>query len=271
MWHSRAGIGRMLVFAASLYFSWGIAVTFLHPVFLYPFTPQTYPLPEYTTVSAPLPDAPAVPLSFIAGSPDAPAVLFFMGNAGSIGVFRPWLDLHRNAGRTVAGMQFRGGAGVPGRPSEARLKADALAAYDWITAETGGPVIVHGYSLGTGLALHVAARREVLGIVLDAPFARLCDLIARATWLPACRMPVQRWDSLADAPRIGAPVLILHGLRDRVIPPAEGQRLADALRASGVQVEQVPLRQGTHENLASLPGHAKAINAFIKVLRRSLP
>lgn len=253
----------MLMLTVTVYLSWGVAVTLLHPAFLYPFSPRDYLLPDYTQTSAPVPDATPVPVMLAEGNSDKPAVLFFMGNFGSIGIFAPWLEQHRAEGRTIAAMEFRGGGGNPGRPSETRLKADALAAHDWLAERSGRPVVLHGYSLGTGLALHVAARRKVAGVVLEAPYARLCALIADATGLPACLMPVQRWDSLADVPNISAPVLILHGLQDQVIPPSAGTELASALRANAKQVDFVSLPEGTHENLANLPDHARLINAFI--------
>ncbi len=253
----------MILAAAALYISYGIAMTVMHTSFIYPFSQRDYPLPGFERVSVTGGGAAPIPLRLALGGPDQPAVLFFMGNAGSVGIFAPWLDLHRDAGRMIAAMEYPGGGGNPGTPSETRLKAQALAAYDWLAAQTDAPIVLHGYSMGSGLAIHVAANRPAAAVILDAPFARLCDLMADASNLPACRMPVQRWDSMADAPQVRAPVLILHGEGDRLIPLSQGRIIANALERAGNPVDFVPLAGGTHENLIDLPGYADRVNSFI--------
>lgn len=253
---------RPLAAAAVLSLAYGAMMTSAQGVLLYPFSERDLPVPGWERLEIAVPGDSPVP-AYVRREGSGPWVLFFMGNGGAVGLFASWLEVHEAAGRPVAALAYRGGGGVPGTPSEARLKADALALADWAMAESGGPVILHGFSLGSGLALEVAARREVVAVVLEAPFARACDLMRRATWLPACRMPVDRWDNLALAAGVRAPVLILHGEADEVIPVAESERLAAALAAAGVAAEFDRVPAGRHGNLPRLPFYAPRISDFL--------
>ena len=74
----------------------------------------------------------------------------------------------------------------------------ALPAYDWLAKDHKGQIFVHGYSLGAGGAMYVAANQQVGGDIWNAPFARLCDLMTGASYLSACYPPmVRRWNMRA--------------------------------------------------------------------------
>lgn len=230
----------------------------LHPAFIYPFAPDPFEAEGWT-----IEVLDGASLASHDGSDDV-AVLYFMGNGGSLQYFRPALESHVSAGRPVMALQYPGGGGVAGDPSENLLKQQALVAYDALAQRYKGPIAVHGYSLGTGLALHVAANRDVDRVVLAAPYAKLCRLMARAAYVPACYLPfVQKWDSQDLASAITAPVLVQHGTQDALIPIAEGRRLAQALDAAGVAVEFVTVEGGTHANLVTQPGYRARLDAFL--------
>ncbi len=244
--------------ALALYAAYGALMVRVHPAFLYPFLQDVPRIAGFARADVPIAGAP--PASVLVGGPEGGApVLFFMGNAGAAGLFEDWLRLHADAGRRVVALEYRGGGGLAGTPSEVRLKADALAVHDWLAAREGAPVLLHGFSLGSGLALHVAARREVAGVVLEAPFSRLCRLMARRALLPACLLPVQRWDSLADVPAVTAPVVILHGEADTLIPIGEAERLAAAFARTGRPAEFVRLPGGGHADLPGFAAYADVI------------
>lgn len=236
-----------------------------HPRFIYPFGADAFEAPEFRQDVV---SERQVPLAIYDGQA-AEAVLFFMGNGGALAYFTSTLKAHLASDRTLVAMEYRGGGGIPGKPSEVRLKADALDAYDWLAARHDGPIVVHGYSMGTGLAQYVAAERTVDAIILDAPFLRMCELMTRASWLPACWMPfVQKWNSAALIPQLSAPVLIQHGADDQMIPPRIGGRLAQQMREAGLPVTFHAVPGGTHNNLAGVPGYADRIDSFLsKVLK----
>ncbi len=242
------------------YLLYAVVMVFAHPQLIYPFGPDAFDDPAFRQDVV---TDRNVAMAISEGS-DELAVLFFMGNGGSLSYFTFSLDAHENAGRTIAAMAYPGGGGIPGKPSEARLKADALAAYDWLAMQHDGPIAVHGFSLGTGLAIHVAARRPVAAVLLDAPYVTLCELMTKASFLPACYMPgVQKWRSANDVPQLSAPVLVQHGTADQLIPISNGEKLAALMREQGLPVTFHAVDAATHNNLPGQAGYQERINAFL--------
>lgn len=245
-------VGTYLLYAA--------VMVAAHPRIIYPFGPDAFDNPAFRKEVVSDRD---VALAIHQGDDDL-AVLFFMGNGGSLAYFTFSLDAHLDAGRTVVGMEYPGGAGIPGKPSEVGLKADALAAYDWLATQHDGPIAVHGYSLGTGLAIHVAAAREVKAIILDAPYTTLCALMTKGSYLPACYLPgVQKWRSIDDVAALSAPILIQHGTTDQLIPMRYGQDLATHMENAGLSVTFHAVNGATHNNLPGQVGYQDRINAFL--------
>ena len=250
-------VGTYLIYAAVM-----VAV---HPRIIYPFGPDAFDNPDFRQEIVSERDVAVA----IAEGDDNLAVLFFMGNGGALAYFTYSLDAHQIAGRTIAAMEYSGGGGIPGKASEVGLKADALAAYDWLTAQHDGPIAVHGYSLGTGLAIHVAAARKVEAILLDAPYTTLCALMTQAAYLPACYLPgVQRWRSVDDLAALSAPVLIQHGTADQLIPISYGEELSQLMQEAGVTVTFHAIPGATHNHLAGQPGYQDRINDFLSELQK---
>jgi len=216
---------------------------------LYPFDPTPAVSPGFERVAHASHDGlDLVGWRHLPADPAAPLVVFFMGNAGTLAAFEPHLELHRRAGHGVLAMGYRGGGGLPGRPSEAALKADALAFFDALPGLAGPRraargVHLHGFSLGTGLALHVAAEREVRSVILEAPFTRVCDVLELQTdgRIEACAADVgERWDNAARIAAVSEPVLVLHGGADAVVPPALGAEMGRRAEAGGGAFVAVP-------------------------------
>lgn len=258
-----------VVVAMSLYGAYAAALVLLQGHFLYPFSDRSFSSPHYTRAEIAVAEAADLPVRVADAGPGAPVVVYFMGNVGALDIFLPMLDHHRTAGRTVVAMTYRGGGGTPGKPSEARLKADALALMDALPTlvPEAGPVILHGYSLGTGLAIHVAAQRPVDGILLSAPYARICELMAKTARLPACQIPgVQGWTSADNVTGITAPVAILHGSDDTLIPPDHSARLAQAMQTAGITVDRQVIPKGGHSNLMGTPGYLSTLDRMIQTM-----
>ena len=247
-----------LLLAVAAYLAYGAIMIWLHPRFIYPFLADDEEMAGFAPHSLEADDGVSIALREAKG--DGPIVLYFMGNAGAIPLFEPGLRPLVEAGLHVIAMEYRGGGGQPGQPSEQRLKEDALLAADYALG-LGKPVFVHGFSMGSGLAMHVAANREVAGVVLEAPYSKMCRLMAERSWLPACWLPfVQKWNNLALAPRVEAPVLILHGEEDALITPSHSVDLELALKTG----RRVIVAGAGHTNTGTDPRAQREIVQFIR-------
>ncbi len=260
----RWGIALLGGLALLLYIVYAAAMIAVHPIYIYPFDQTVFDNPRF-----PAAEIAGVPVYVHQGAPDAPVVVYFMGNVGAMHLFAPMLEHHAERGRSVVAMGYRGAGGLPGESSETSLKADArtvVAGLDAVLTGARGPVIAQGYSLGTGLAVHVAANSDVIdGVILAAPYARLCELMAAASGLPACLLPgIQKWQTLREAKEVTAPVLILHGENDTLVPLAQGRKLAAALAASGETVAFKEVAGAGHVDLFGRAGYLAPLDAFIE-------
>jgi uncharacterized protein len=180
--------------------------------------------------------------------PRHPIVLYFHGNgdhlAGFFGRFRDVIS----DGTGVVALSYRGYAGSRGQPSERGLLLDAEAAYAFAAALTSADrIVVWGFSLGTGVAVAVAAEHPVGKLILEAPYTSIADVAAAMMRLAPVRLLIRdpfRSDALIG--RVTAPLLIMHGARDRTIPIRFGERLF-ALAHEPKQFVRFP--EGGHANL----------------------
>ncbi len=162
-----------------------------------------------------------------------PTLLYFHGNASNLAARVERIYLFQQAGWGLMMMSYRGYSGSTGAPTEANNIADALAAYENLTASGVKPadIILYGESLGSGVAVQVAASRPVGGIILDAPYTSLADAGARIyPYLPVKLALTEQYDSLSVIDKIGAPLLIVHGTEDDIIPFDLGQQLFEAAK-----------------------------------------
>ncbi len=192
------------------------------------FVPQEYSLKELEPLVATTEDGLKITSWY---SPpracDKMTVVFFQGNAGHLGYrnykVRPWLD----AGYGVLMVGYRGFGNV-GVPSEEGFYMDAQAALDAVRAkdvpENG--MVFYGESLGTGVAVQMATEYAVAALILEAPYTSLPDVGAdRYPWMPVRWLLRDRYDSLYKIKKVHAPLLLLHGELDRVVPVKFGKEL----------------------------------------------
>ena len=161
----------------------------------------------------------------------APTVLYFHGNAGEMADRARRWAAYRAAGLGVAYLSYRGYGGSDGTPSEAGLHLDADAGYDWLLAQGVAPdrLAVVGESLGTGVAVRLAADRRVGALLLEAPYTSTADVAAAAyPWLPVRLLMLDQYRSIDRIGDVTAPLFVLHGEEDRTIPFALGRALFDA-------------------------------------------
>lgn len=157
----------------------------------------------------------------------APTVLYFHGNSGNISTrsarYREIID----SGYGLYAPTYRGYAGAEGQPSEAALVGDALEHFDRLSKETRD-IVIHGESLGTGVATALAAQRDAQALILEAPYTATVDIAAESyPWLPVSLLMKDQFRSRDWIEQVSEPVLIIHGTNDAVIPFEHGQALFD--------------------------------------------
>jgi uncharacterized protein len=154
-----------------------------------------------------------------------PVALYFHGNGGALNLR---VDRFRKIvaqGFGLLALSYRSYGGSSGKPTEDGLIADARAAYAF-AAERYARIAVWGESLGTGVAVALAAEKPVERVILDAPFTSTADVAADLYWfLPVRLLMKDQFRSDQRIKRVSAPVLILHGEADTIIPVVYGERL----------------------------------------------
>ncbi len=201
----------------------------------------------------------------VPAKPGRPVILYFHGNgdflAGFFGRFRELIA----DGTGVVALSYRGYAGSSGQPSEQGLLQDAVAAYAFTTARYGADrIVAWGFSLGTGVAVALAAEQPVGKLILEAPYTSLADVAASAFPIFPVRLAMKDpFYSDQRIARVRAPVLILHGVRDATIPIGFGERLF-ALAHEPKTLVRIP--DGGHNDLDAY-GATAAARQFINAVK----
>ena len=161
-------------------------------------------------------------------APERPLILYFHGNAGGLDLRAERFRALVKAGMGLLAIEYRGYASSTGSPSERGLKLDGEAAYAAAIASGVAPerIVALGESLGSGIAIALAARHKIGALVLDSPYSSIADVAAATYWfLPVCallRDPFRN-DLLIGA--VKAPTVIVHGTKDAVVPIRFGEKL----------------------------------------------
>jgi fermentation-respiration switch protein FrsA (DUF1100 family) len=179
-----------------------------------------------------------------------PVLLFFHGNAGNFG--RPIRQARFRAltedGTGLFAVNYRGYGGSTGTPTEEGLLLDARAAYAAAVARFGADRLIgYGESLGTGVVLKLAAEQPLPAVILEAPYLSTAAVAQLAyPFVPIALLMEDQFRSDQVIGKVKAPLLVLHGERDSVIPFAQGQALY-ALANPPKRFIRFP--EGNHENL----------------------
>ena len=189
-----------------------------------------------------------------------PLVLYFGGNAEEVS----WMldeGPRRLPGAGWLLVDYRGYGASEGAPSEKALVADALAWHDRVSKDSRR-IFVFGRSLGSGVAVQVAAARPVAGVILIAPYDSLAAVGQHHyPFLPVGMLLRHRFDSVALAPQMKAPLLTLVAERDEVIPAARSRALYEAW---GAQKRWVELKDAGHNSTDGSPEFWQSIREFVR-------
>jgi len=153
-------------------------------------------------------------------------ILYLHGNAGHIGYRMQLARQFIDAGLGLFLLEYRGYGGNKGRPSEQGLYEDGRAAMRFLHQQgiKSTQIVLYGESLGTGVATRLAVENSVCAVVLQSPFTSLTDL-ARYHYPWLLLKPWDRFESIDRIQAIHAPLLILHGKKDDVVPFSQGLAL----------------------------------------------
>lgn len=191
-------------------------------------------------------------------SPGRPVLLYFHGNAEAAAQNLPLAESLHGCGLGVFLAEYRGYGGLAGSPSEEGLYADgeaALAELGRLGTEPGRIVLV-GRSLGSGVAVELATRHRVAAVILVSAYTSIVDM-GRLVAGPLAPLVVRdRFDSLSKIGRVTAPLVLLHGARDDVVPVTMGRRLA----ASSRDARWIEVPGATHNDF---PGLAELLSREI--------
>lgn len=165
---------------------------------------------------------------FAAAKPDQPTILFFQGNGGDLADRHQRMRYYQSQGFGALFVSYRGYGKSSGSMSERGLINDAVASHAWLVAKGIAPesIVVVGESLGTGVAVQLAAQRPVAAVALEAPYAAAVDVAARHYWwLPVRLLMKDTFRSRDFIGKLKIPLLVQHGDRDGIIPVDQGRVL----------------------------------------------
>lgn len=161
-------------------------------------------------------------------------VLFSHGNAGNIADRLESCSIFRRLGLNVLVYDYGGYGESTGRPSEQRCYGDVRAMWRWLVEEKQIPaeqIILFGRSLGSGPTAQLATEVQPAGIILESAFASIPSMAQKLyPVFPAGLLVRHRFDNAAKAARFTAPLLVIHGRGDSIIPYAQGRTLFDAAK-----------------------------------------
>lgn len=200
----------------------------------------------------------------VAPQASKPVVIYFHGNGGALNLRAGRFNWLTADGFGLLALSYRGYGGSSGKPTEGGLLLDAAAAYDFATARYPAErIVLWGESLGSGVAVALAADRKTAGLILDAPFTSAADIGAAAYPFVPVRWFIK--DAFKSDERIGrvrAPLLVLHGELDSIVPITFGDRL---FRLANEPKRMVRFPRGGHVDLDD-HGAPAAVKAFLSSL-----
>ena len=196
--------------------------------------------------------------------------LWFHGNGGNISHRVDEIaQIHRRLGVNVFIFDYRGYGMSEGQPSERGTYQDSRAALAYLQSRpdvASDKIVYFGQSLGAAVAVELAAEHPPAGLVLVAPFASLSDMarihyaaLPVAPWLAR-----NRYNSLERIARTQAPLLVLHGAEDSIVPLSQGEKL---YQAANWPKQFYPLPQAGHDD-TYIAGGADYWNVLLKFLEQ---
>lgn len=193
------------------------------------------------------------------------ALLWFHGNAEWVSASAPLVEAWRPTRAGLLLVDYRGYGSSTGRATVAGVTTDGLAAWDWLASQPeidSARIVVFGRSVGSGPALHVAARRPIAGVVLESAFTSLRAMARHHYPVFPSALAGSGFDNLGAIARVEAPALLIIGDRDAIVPSRMGHELAAA--AAGLVETWVIAGADHNTTVATAPDeYARRLRAFV--------
>ena len=205
---------------------------------------------------------------FVAYPGASTTLLWFHGNGGNIGHRSEHLKLlHDKLKIDIFIFDYRGYGKSAGKPSEEGTYKDGVAAMEYLRSRKGvesKKIVLFGQSLGAAVATEIAVRQPELALILEAPFTSIRDMARiAAPWLPIGSLLRTKYDNLEKIKKVQAPIMVLHGDFDDVIPFDQGKRIF----AAAPEPKEFYIIQGSRHNDTYIVGgeaYFKALKDFIE-------
>ena len=163
---------------------------------------------------------------YSAKSTNSFTIFFCHGNAEDIGIRVPIFQILNELGYGVFAFDYRGYGLSSGKPTEKNTYEDSESAFSYLTKNLGVPpdkIILHGQSLGGGVAIPLAVKHKVAGLIVESSFVTAFRVLTR---IPI--YPFDKYKNIDKIKNVHCPVLFIHGLKDRLISPGHGKKLFEA-------------------------------------------
>lgn len=189
-------------------------------------------------------------------------VLYCYGSEDDLAEAMPRLRSYQLKGFNIASFDYRGYGFSEGTPNESNLYEDAEAVYDYLVSEKGvkeSKLVVHGRSVGAGIAMELASRRRPARLILESTFTSVYNHILKMKWIPG-----DMFENEKKVSKTNCPVLLIHGEKDRIV----GISHSDALYAAfgPERATRFTIANAGHGNVDEVGGLAywTSIERFIR-------
>ncbi len=189
------------------------------------------------------------------------AAVVFNGNAGNRADRAPLARRLASRGVSTLLFDYRGYGGNPGRPTEAGLLRDGVAAATFAASQTDAPLVLVGESLGSAVATATALQQPPAALVLRSPFTSLADVgREHYPFLPVGRLLKDRYPVEEQVGRVAAPVLVVASTGDEIVP----YRLSERVFAAATGDKELLTLEGLGHNDPALGAGPQLVEAVVR-------
>ena len=248
-----------LIYILGLYF---FQNKFLFVPHNYYISPTEASLPEFKEEPFTSFDGTEIMTWYYEGDKNKPAILYFHGNSKQIALFSPQLKDFIDRGYSVMSMEYRGFANTKGETRQNEIFQDCIKCYDFLKRKGYKNIVVYGYSFGTACASALTSFRDVDALVLMAPFYSMKRLVYEKPIPFASYIIKDEYPSYKYIKDYKNPLLILHGVKDVLIPFHNGEDLFNLSPSKNKEI--VSLENDDHHSIFFDAKHNDIILKFIE-------